>query len=119
MTTITIKAYWPGKEPRPDWSIAPIQIVVSQEKDVRTTTITPSVIIVVPCSNHGVVPRDGHAVAEIVILGRIRGREFLLLRPGRPGASEDVRATRLIVMSICSNYGVISGDGHAVAEIVI
>ena len=55
-------------------------------EDVRATTTIPSVIIALR-SNHGVVPKDGHAVAEKVICGRIRGREYALLRPrtrGRP-----------------------------------
>ena len=84
-------------------------------EDVRATAITPSVIIAIR-PNHGVVPGDGHAAAETVIVRRIRGREFLLLRPGRPRANEDVCATRVRVIARCPNQGVVPRDGHAGAE---
>ncbi len=84
-------------------------------EDVRAATSTPSIIIAM-CTNHGVVPGDGHAGAEIVTCSHIRGGEFLLLRPGRPRSNEDVCAARVRVIAPCSDHGVVPGDGHTAAE---
>ena len=89
-------------------------------EDVRASTITPTVIIVI-CSDHGVLPGDGHADAEQVTRGRIRSGEFLLLRPGRPRSNEDVRAATIspsVTIGMCSDHGGVPGDGHSDAELV-